>query len=139
MAGMPVKMMLCLTLYFNYLFSCLIQALAQSCCAGCILFPEQKPERGAGLTSTAFRWLLWNCHPQPHHRKNHPCPLPLAPNPVIGPLLQEAPHPKPSGPYSHLPDSMLIMLLDALGWQLPATAQQVSVELQRPLDQLCPR
>lgn len=38
-----------------------------------------------------------------------------------------------------LPDSMFVMLLDALGGQLPATAQQVSVELQRLLDQLCPR
>lgn len=32
---------------------------------------------------------------------------------------------------------MLVMLLDALGWQLLATAQQVPVELQWPLDQLC--
>lgn len=38
-----------------------------------------------------------------------------------------------------LPDGMLVMLLDALGGQLPATAQQVSVELQRRLDQLRPR
>lgn len=38
-----------------------------------------------------------------------------------------------------LPDGMLVMLLDALGGQLPATAQQISVELQRRLDQLCPR
>lgn len=118
LAGMPIAVTFYHTLYFNYSASCLIQVQEQSWYAVSLNRKQKRSwavQHGFPVVFTKLSTPL----PHPCHLKRLSCPCPFL-------------------PCSHLPESMLVMLLDALGGQLLATAQQVSVELQRPLDQLRP-
>lgn len=84
LAGMPVKMMFCPILYFNYPFSCLIWVLAPSWWLDHISSVFWAEIR------VVFGGLLSDCHPSPPPPpKTLSCPLPppLVPNAEAGPLL----------------------------------------------------
>ena len=103
-----------------------------------LLFFERKSDRGAGLW---FLVALTRLPPLPLTATRETIPAPRSLPPALRWVPYHGnhpPHPKPSTHCSHLPDCMSVMLLDALGGQLSTTAQQVSVELNWPLDQLCP-